>query len=98
MRRRVLATLGGVAIVASILALVPNEAEARFGGGGGASGAVVDLGAVEVSGAADLVEEASGAECRAEVLEEGLLVAASEAGYQLPVLRVPASVVAALSL
>lgn len=35
MRKRVLAILSGVAIVASTLALVPDEAEARFGGGGG---------------------------------------------------------------
>ena len=35
MRKRVLAILSGVAIVASTLALMPDEAAARFGGGGG---------------------------------------------------------------
>jgi hypothetical protein len=91
MRKRVLAILSGLAIVASTLALVPDEAAA-------------DLGVVADSGAAGSAVEdleagcrvaAFGAGCPAVVLEVGLPVAVSGAAHPRAGSGVPVSVAVA---
>jgi hypothetical protein len=90
MRKRMLAILSGVAIVASTLALMPDEAAARFGGGGGGFRGGGGFGAGEVSGAGWL-EVASEVALPAAASEAGLQAAVSGAGCLLVGSGAPAS-------